>query len=115
VSGTKFEEDHLSHYSPWSCGTIGSCINAIDSEPRDVIAKPISVSDYVPYVNAVDSRWSSYGNEATSSAHYIERDRFIVTDLSGHRKHSSTGDLLSIELQQVGSVLLSFEFFKNGS
>ncbi|XP_025769920.1 roquin-2 [Puma concolor] len=59
--------------------------------------------DYVPYVNAVDSRWSSYGNEATSSAHYIERDRFIVTDLSGHRKHSSTGDLLSIELQQAKS------------
>ncbi|PNJ19526.1 roquin-2 isoform X5 [Pongo abelii] len=175
VSGTKFEEDHLSHYSPWSCGTIGSCINAIDSEPKDVIAnsnavlmdldsgdvkrrvhlfetqrrtkeedpiipfsdgpiiskwgaisrssrtgyhttdpvqatasqgsatKPISVSDYVPYVNAVDSRWSSYGNEATSSAHYIERDRFIVTDLSGHRKHSSTGDLLSLELQQAKS------------
>ncbi|KAG3287913.1 roquin-2 isoform X5 [Ictidomys tridecemlineatus] len=175
VSGTKFEEDHLSHYSPWSCGTIGSCINAIDSEPKDVIAnsnavlmdldsgdvkrrvhlfetqrrtkeedpiipfsdgpiiskwgaisrssrtgyhttdpvqatasqgsatKPISVSDYVPYVNAVDSRWSSYGSEATSSAHYIERDRFIVTDLSGHRKHSSTGDLLSIELQQAKS------------
>ncbi|XP_036039869.1 roquin-2 isoform X3 [Onychomys torridus] len=176
VSGTKLEEDHLSHYSPWSCGTIGSCINAIDSEPRDVIAnsnavlmdldsgdvkrrvhlfetqrrtkeedpiipfsdgpiiskwgaisrssrtgyhttdpvqatasqgsatKPISVSgDYVPYVNAVDSRWSSYGSEATSSAHYIERDRFIVTDLSGHRKHSSTGDLLSIELQQAKS------------
>ncbi|XP_038191837.1 roquin-2 isoform X5 [Arvicola amphibius] len=175
VSGTKFEEDHLSHYSPWSCGTIGSCINAIDSEPKDVIAnsnavlmdldsgdvkrrvhlfetqrrtkeedpiipfsdgpiiskwgaisrssrtgyhttdpvqatasqgsttKPISVSDYVPYVNAVDSRWSSYGNEATSSAHYIDRDRFIVTDLSGHRKHSSTGDLLSIELQQAKS------------
>ncbi|XP_014446955.1 roquin-2 isoform X4 [Tupaia chinensis] len=175
VSGTKFEDDHLSHYSPWSCGTIGSCINAIDSEPKDVIAnsnavlmdldsgdvkrrvhlfetqrrtkeedpiipfsdgpiiskwgaisrssrtgyhttdpvqatasqgsatKPISVSDYVPYVNAVDSRWSSYGSEATSSAHYIERDRFIVTDLSGHRKHSSTGDLLSIELQQAKS------------
>ncbi|XP_017403869.1 roquin-2 isoform X6 [Cebus imitator] len=175
VSGTKFEEEHLSHYSPWSCGTIGSCINAIDSEPKDVIAnsnavlmdldsgdvkrrvhlfetqrrtkeedpiipfsdgpiiskwgaisrssrtgyhttdpvqatasqgsatKPISVSDYVPYVNAVDSRWSSYGNEATSSAHYIERDRFIVTDLSGHRKHSSTGDLLSLELQQAKS------------
>lgn len=175
VSGTKFEEDHLSHYSPWSCGTIGSCINAIDSEPKDVIAnsnavlmdldsgdvkrrvhlfeaqrrtkeedpiipfsdgpiiskwgaisrssrtgyhttdpvqatasqgsatKPISVSDYVPYVNAVDSRWSSYGNDATSSAHYIERDRFIVTDLSGHRKHSSTGDLLSLELQQAKS------------
>ncbi|KAM9068577.1 roquin-2 isoform X7 [Sarcophilus harrisii] len=175
VRGTKFEEDHLSHYSPWSCGTIGSCINAIDSEPKDVIAnsnavlmdldsgdvkrrvhlfetqrrvkeedpiipfsdgpiiskwgaisrssrtgyhttdpiqatasqgsatKPISVSDYVPYVNAVDSRWSSYGSDSTTSTHYIERDRFIVTDLSSHRKHSSTGDLLSIELQQAKS------------
>ncbi|XP_074702581.1 roquin-2 isoform X2 [Strix aluco] len=175
LSGTKFEEDHLSHYSPWSCGTIGSCINAIDSEPKDVIAnsnavlmdldsgdvkrrvhlfetqrrakeedpiipfsdgpiiskwgaisrssrtgyhttdpiqatasqgsatKPISVSDYVPYVNAVDSRWSAYGSDSTSSARYAERDRFIVTDLSGHRKHSSTGDLLSIELQQAKS------------
>ncbi|XP_074067738.1 roquin-2 isoform X4 [Macrotis lagotis] len=175
VRGTKFEEDHLSHYSPWSCGTIGSCINAIDSEPKDVMAnsnavlmdldsgdvkrrvhlfetqrrmkeedpiipfsdgpiiskwgaisrssrtgyhttdpiqatasqgsatKPISVSDYVPYVNAVDSRWSSYGSDSASSAHYIERDRFIVADLSSHRKHSSTGDLLSIELQQAKS------------
>ncbi|PKU36961.1 roquin-2 [Limosa lapponica baueri] len=175
LSGTKFEEDHLSHYSPWSCGTIGSCINAIDSEPKDVIAnsnavlmdldsgdvkrrvhlfetqrrakeedpiipfsdgpiiskwgaisrssrtgyhttdpiqatasqgsatKPISVSDYVPYVNAVDSRWSAYGSDSTTSARYAERDRFIVTDLSGHRKHSSTGDLLSIELQQAKS------------
>ncbi|XP_058709996.1 roquin-2 isoform X2 [Poecile atricapillus] len=175
LSGTKFEEDHLSHYSPWSCGTIGSCINAIDSEPKDVIAnsnavlmdldsgdvkrrvhlfetqrrakeedpiipfsdgpiiskwgaisrssrtgyhttdpiqatasqgsatKPISVSDYVPYVNAVDSRWSAYGSDSASSARYAERDRFIVTDLSGHRKHSSTGDLLSIELQQAKS------------
>ncbi|XP_065274794.1 roquin-2 isoform X4 [Emys orbicularis] len=175
LSGTKFEEDHLSHYSPWSCGTIGSCINAIDSEPKDVIAnsnavlmdldsgdvkrrvhlfetqrrakeedpiipfsdgpiiskwgaisrssrtgyhttdpiqatasqgsatKPISVSDYVPYVNAVDSRWSSCGSDSTASARYIERERFIVTDLSAHRKHSSTGDLLSIELQQAKS------------
>ncbi|XP_058528795.1 roquin-2 isoform X2 [Ochotona princeps] len=175
VSGTKFEDDHLSHYSPWSCGTIGSCINAIDSEPKDVIAnsnavlmdldsgdvkrrvhlfetqrrtkeedpiipfsdgpiiskwgaisrssrtgyhttdpvqatasqgsatKPISVSDYVPYVNAVDSRWSSCSSETTSSAHYVERDRFIVADLSSHRKHSSTGDLLSLELQQAKS------------
>ncbi|KAM6337096.1 roquin-2 isoform 4-T6 [Alca torda] len=65
--------------------------------------KPISVSDYVPYVNAVDSRWSAYGSDSTSSARYAERDRFIVTDLSGHRKHSSTGDLLSIELQQAKS------------
>ncbi|XP_031810113.1 roquin-2 isoform X9 [Sarcophilus harrisii] len=65
--------------------------------------KPISVSDYVPYVNAVDSRWSSYGSDSTTSTHYIERDRFIVTDLSSHRKHSSTGDLLSIELQQAKS------------
>ncbi|XP_028918242.1 roquin-2 isoform X2 [Ornithorhynchus anatinus] len=65
--------------------------------------KPISVSDYVPYVNAVDSRWSSYGADSTSSAHYIERERFIITDLSGQRKHSSTGDLLSVELQQAKS------------
>ncbi|XP_054076264.1 roquin-2 isoform X9 [Rissa tridactyla] len=65
--------------------------------------KPISVSDYVPYVNAVDSRWSAYGSDSPSSARYAERDRFIVTDLSGHRKHSSTGDLLSIELQQAKS------------
>ncbi|KAM9271234.1 roquin-2 isoform 4-T5 [Morus bassanus] len=65
--------------------------------------KPISVSDYVPYVNAVDSRWSAYGSDSASSARYAERDRFIVTDLSGHRKHSSTGDLLSIELQQAKS------------
>uniref|UniRef100_A0A8B9F6T6 RING-type E3 ubiquitin transferase n=1 Tax=Amazona collaria TaxID=241587 RepID=A0A8B9F6T6_9PSIT len=65
--------------------------------------KPISVSDYVPYVNAVDSRWSAYGSDSASSARYAERDRFIVADLSGHRKHSSTGDLLSIELQQAKS------------
>ncbi|XP_058528797.1 roquin-2 isoform X4 [Ochotona princeps] len=65
--------------------------------------KPISVSDYVPYVNAVDSRWSSCSSETTSSAHYVERDRFIVADLSSHRKHSSTGDLLSLELQQAKS------------
>lgn len=31
----------------------------------------------------------------------LPRDRFIVTDISAPRKHSSTGDLLSIELQQV--------------
>lgn len=43
VSGTKFEEDHLSHYSPWSCGTIGSYMNAIESEPRDVIANSSAV------------------------------------------------------------------------
>uniref|UniRef100_A0A8C8RIT2 RING-type E3 ubiquitin transferase n=1 Tax=Pelusios castaneus TaxID=367368 RepID=A0A8C8RIT2_9SAUR len=65
--------------------------------------KPISVTDYVPYVNAVDSRWSSYGSESASSARYVERDRLIITDISGHRKHSSTGDLLSIELQQAKS------------
>ncbi|XP_064420367.1 roquin-2 isoform X2 [Latimeria chalumnae] len=33
----KFEEDHISHYSPWSCGTISSCISAVDSEPKDVL------------------------------------------------------------------------------
>ncbi|XP_058843058.1 roquin-2-like isoform X1 [Acipenser ruthenus] len=37
--GSKYKEDgHLSHYSPWSCGTIGTCIHAVDSEPKDVVA-----------------------------------------------------------------------------
>ncbi|MGH0136722.1 UNVERIFIED_CONTAM: hypothetical protein FKN15_062353 [Acipenser sinensis] len=37
--GSKYKEDgHLSHYSPWSCGTIGTCIHAIDSEPKDAVA-----------------------------------------------------------------------------
>ncbi|XP_077162669.1 roquin-2 isoform X2 [Paroedura picta] len=175
LSNTKYEEDRLSHYSPWSCGTISSCISAIESEPKDVIAnsnavlmdldsgdmkrrvhlfetqrrakeedpiipfsdgpiiskwgaisrssrtgyhttdpiqatasqgsatKPISMSDYIPYVSTVDSRWSSYSSDSTSSAPFIERDRFIVTDISAPRKHSSTGDLLSIELQQAKS------------
>ncbi|XP_042334230.1 roquin-2 isoform X1 [Sceloporus undulatus] len=175
LSGTKYEDDRLSHYSPWSCGTISSCINTIESEPKDVIAnsgtvlldldsgdmkrrvhlfetqrrvkeedpiipfgdgpiiskwgaisrssrtgyhttdpiqatasqgsatKPISMSDYIPYVSTVDSRWSSYTSDSTSSASFIERDRFIVTDVSAPRKHSSTGDLLSIELQQAKS------------
>jgi len=31
------------------------------------------VADYVPYVNAVDSRWSSYGSDSASSARYAER------------------------------------------
>ncbi|XP_015273902.1 PREDICTED: roquin-2 [Gekko japonicus] len=175
LSNTKYEDDRLSHYSPWSCGTISSCISAIESEPKDVIAnsnavlmdldssdmkrrvhlfetqrrakeedpiipfsdgpiiskwgaisrssrtgyhttdpiqatasqgsttKPISMSDYIPYVSTVDSRWSSYSSDSTSSVPFIERDRFIVTDISAPRKHSSTGDLLSIELQQAKS------------
>lgn len=37
----------------------------------------------------------------TLSTFPLPRDRFIVTDISAPRKHSSTGDLLSIELQQV--------------
>ncbi|XP_066466679.1 roquin-2 [Tiliqua scincoides] len=174
-SSSKYEDDRLSHYSPWSCGTISSCISAIESEPKDVMAnsgavltdldsgdvkrrvhlfeaqrrakeedpiipfsdgpiiskwgaisrssrtgyhttdpiqatasqgsatKPISVSDYIPYVSTMDSRWSSYGSDSTSSAPFMERDRFVVTDVSGPRKHSSTGDLLSIELQQAKS------------
>ncbi|XP_041090228.1 roquin-2-like isoform X2 [Polyodon spathula] len=37
--GSKYkEDDRLSHYSPWSCGTIGTCIHAVDSEPKDVVA-----------------------------------------------------------------------------
>ncbi|XP_041095092.1 roquin-2-like isoform X2 [Polyodon spathula] len=37
--GSKYKEDNrLSHYSPWSCGTIGTCIHAVDSEPKDVVA-----------------------------------------------------------------------------
>uniref|UniRef100_A0A8D0BRB4 RING-type E3 ubiquitin transferase n=1 Tax=Salvator merianae TaxID=96440 RepID=A0A8D0BRB4_SALMN len=176
LSSTKYEDEQLSHhYSPWSCGTISSCINAIESEPKDVIAnsgavlldldsgdakrrvhlfetqrrakeedpiipfsdgpiiskwgaisrssrtgyhttdpiqatasqgsatKPISISDYIPYVSTVDSRWSSYTSDSTSSASFIERDRFVVTEVSVPRKHSSTGDLLSIELQQAKS------------
>ncbi|XP_048368489.1 roquin-2 isoform X2 [Sphaerodactylus townsendi] len=175
LSNTKYEDNHLSHYSPWSCGTISSCISAIESEPKDVIAnsnavlmdldssdmkrrvhlfetqrrpkeedpiipfsdgpiiskwgaisrssrtgyhttdpiqatasqgsttKPISMSDYIPYVSTVDSRWSSYSSDSTSSAPFTERDRFIVTDISAPRRHSSTGDLLSIELQQAKS------------
>lgn len=42
-----------------------------------------------------------FGASENNASLYVLRDRFIVTDLSGHRKHSSTGDLLSIELQQV--------------
>ncbi|XP_032993092.1 roquin-2 isoform X1 [Lacerta agilis] len=172
---SKYEDDRLSHYSPWSCGTISSCISAIESEPKDVIAnsgavlldldsgdmkrrvhlfdtqrrakeedpiipfsdgpiiskwgaisrssrtgyhttdpvqatasqgsatKPVSMSDYTPYVSTVDSRWSSYNSDSTSSAPFRERDRFILTDVSAPRKHSSTGDLLSVELQQAKS------------
>ncbi|XP_063000959.1 roquin-2 isoform X2 [Elgaria multicarinata webbii] len=171
----KYEDDRLSHYSPWSCGTISSCISAIESEPKDVLAnsgtvlldldsgdmkrrvhlfemqrrakeedpiipfgdgpiiskwgaisrssrtgyhttdpiqatasqgsatKPISMSDYIPYVSTVDSRWSSYSSDSTPSAPFMERDRFIVTDVSAPRKHSSARDLLSIELQQAKS------------
>ncbi|XP_061459742.1 roquin-2 isoform X2 [Rhineura floridana] len=175
LSSTKYEDNRLSHYSPWSCGTISSCISAIESEPKDVIAnsgtvlldldsgdmkrqvhlfetqrrakeedpiipfsdgpiiskwgaisrssrtgyhttdpiqatasqgsatKPISMSDYIPYVSTVDSRWSSYSSDSTLSAPFTERDRFIVAEVSAPRKHSSTGDLLSIELQQAKS------------
>ncbi|MGH0126563.1 UNVERIFIED_CONTAM: hypothetical protein FKN15_037853 [Acipenser sinensis] len=37
--GSKYKEDgHRSNYSPWSCGTIGTCIHAVDSEPKDAVA-----------------------------------------------------------------------------
>uniref|UniRef100_W5M4U9 RING-type E3 ubiquitin transferase n=1 Tax=Lepisosteus oculatus TaxID=7918 RepID=W5M4U9_LEPOC len=38
VSSKYKGEDPPSHYSPWSCGTISTCINVIDSEPKDVMA-----------------------------------------------------------------------------
>ncbi|XP_072096743.1 roquin-2 isoform X3 [Mobula birostris] len=37
-AGTKFDDDSMSHYSPWSCGTISSCISAMESDPKDVMA-----------------------------------------------------------------------------
>nr|XP_033817519.1 roquin-2 isoform X1 [Geotrypetes seraphini]XP_033817520.1 roquin-2 isoform X1 [Geotrypetes seraphini] len=164
--------DCLAQYSPWSCSSISSCINSIDSEPKDVIAnsntaltdlnssdakkrvnlfeaqrrakeedpiipfsdgpiiskwgaisrssrtgyhttdpvqatasqgsttRPITVTDYVPYVSAVDSRWSSHASDATSYSQCIERDRFLIVDLSGQKKHSSAGDVLKTEPQQ---------------
>ncbi|XP_007907233.1 roquin-2 isoform X2 [Callorhinchus milii] len=36
--GTKFEDQHMSQYSPWSCGTISSCISAMEPDPKDVMA-----------------------------------------------------------------------------
>ncbi|XP_078282485.1 roquin-2 isoform X1 [Rhinoraja longicauda] len=36
--GTKFDDDSMSHYSPWSCGTISSCISAMESDPKNVMA-----------------------------------------------------------------------------
>uniref|UniRef100_UPI00398EC872 roquin-2 n=1 Tax=Pristiophorus japonicus TaxID=55135 RepID=UPI00398EC872 len=36
--GTKFEDDSMSHYSPWSCGTISSCISAMESDPNNAMA-----------------------------------------------------------------------------
>ncbi|XP_028665052.1 roquin-2 isoform X3 [Erpetoichthys calabaricus] len=36
---SKLKEDgHLSQYSPWSCGTISTCIHANHAEPTDVVA-----------------------------------------------------------------------------
>ncbi|XP_067868651.1 roquin-2 isoform X2 [Heterodontus francisci] len=172
-AGTKFEDDSISHYSPWSCGTISSCISAMESEPKDIMAttsvkimdlnvkrrlnlfdsqrrgkdedpiipfgdgpiiskwgaisrsartgyhntdpvqatasqgsatKPISVTDYSPHVSHADSSsWSShalsYGSNSTTGQ-YLNRDRLQVIDLSGHRKHSNSGDQLNIELHQ---------------
>ncbi|XP_043914245.1 roquin-2 isoform X3 [Protopterus annectens] len=171
--GTKFKDDHLSHYSPWSCGTISSCISVVEADPKDVIAnsstkelesgditrrinlfepqrrpkdedpiipfgegpiiskwgaisrssrtgyhttdpvqatasqgsttKPISVTDYVPYISHADSRWSSYGSDSAVPSQSIERDRYLVREVESQRKHSSTGDLLSLELQNATS------------
>ncbi|XP_055515863.1 roquin-2 isoform X3 [Leucoraja erinacea] len=35
---TKIDDDNMSHYSPWSCGTISSCISAMESDPKNVMA-----------------------------------------------------------------------------
>ncbi|XP_018610448.1 roquin-2 isoform X1 [Scleropages formosus] len=38
-AGCKYRgEENLTHYSPWSCGTISTCINTAESEPRSVMA-----------------------------------------------------------------------------
>lgn len=36
--GAKYEDGRPSHYSPWSCGTLGSCIGTLEAEPADVLA-----------------------------------------------------------------------------
>ncbi|XP_070614855.1 roquin-2 isoform X2 [Erythrolamprus reginae] len=74
--------------------------------------KPISMSDYIPSISSVDLRWScSYASDLTSSAPFIERDQFVAPEESAPKKHSSTGDLVSTELQQAksNSVLLQRE------
>lgn len=43
----------------------------------DKITVSLFITDYVPYVNAVDSRWSAYGSDSTSSARYVERYRLF--------------------------------------
>ncbi|KAG8141776.1 hypothetical protein E2320_006457, partial [Naja naja] len=73
--------------------------------------KPISMSDYIPSISSVDLRWSCYVSDSTSSAPFIERDQFVAPEESASQKHSSTGVLLSTELQQAksNSVLLQRE------
>ncbi|XP_058015239.1 roquin-2 isoform X1 [Ahaetulla prasina] len=73
--------------------------------------KPISMSDYIPSISSVDLRWSCYASDSTSSAPFLERDQFVAPGESAPKKHSSTGDLLSTELQQAksNSVLLQRE------
>ncbi|XP_015677640.1 roquin-2 isoform X2 [Protobothrops mucrosquamatus] len=73
--------------------------------------KPISMSDYIPSISSVDLRWSCYAPESTSSAPFLERDQFVSPGEPAPPKHSSTGDLLSTELQQAksNSVLLQRE------
>ncbi|XP_029469667.1 roquin-2 isoform X2 [Rhinatrema bivittatum] len=62
--------------------------------------RPINVSDYGPYVSAIDSKWSSRTSNTTSYSQYIERDRFLIVDLSGQKEYYSAGDLLRPEPQQ---------------
>ncbi|KAL7978474.1 hypothetical protein Chor_004291 [Crotalus horridus] len=84
--------------------------------------KPISMSDYIPSISSVDLRWSCYAPESTSAAPFLERlspdfsvslsrDQFVSPREPAPPKPSSTGDLLSTELQQAksNSVLLQRE------
>ncbi|KAL4617387.1 roquin-2-like [Arapaima gigas] len=42
-AGCKYRgEENLTHYSPWSCGTISTCISTAESEPHSVMSTPAS-------------------------------------------------------------------------
>ncbi|XP_026550308.1 roquin-2-like, partial [Notechis scutatus] len=69
------------------------------------------MSDYIPSISSVDLRWSCYVSDSTSSAPFLERDQFVAPEESAPQKHSSTGVLLTTDLQQAksNSVLLQRE------